>query len=122
MDLSLIYSANKQTKDSFPHLRRPPTPELSPGWPTLTIETGLSGSLSQRRKDALWWVYNSSDEVRANNKQFPSNRTVITRSQLPLRLTLPFAAVYDRAPVAVAGEGDIVFTAQDFLGITSNLF
>lgn len=199
MDLSLIYmgiisTANrkcvatttykpttnkgKQADQGFlPSSRRPLTPGLPPGWPTLTIETGLSESLSQLRKDALWWLSNTSGEVRevrivlvisiSKRKDKvcvekwqlapPTSPRPLTRAyiqtlcqQIPnisplvqqqaisrqaycahevevtangvtgAPLTLPFVAVYDRAPAA--GEGDIVFTVQDFLGITSDLF
>ncbi|CAG8016442.1 unnamed protein product [Penicillium nalgiovense] len=55
----------KQADQGFiPPSRRPSAPGLPPGWPTLTIETGLSESLSQLRQDALWWLSNSSGEVR----------------------------------------------------------
>lgn len=55
----------KQADQGFlPPSRRPSAPGLPPGWPTLTIETGLSESLSQLRQDALWWLSNSSGAVR----------------------------------------------------------
>ncbi|OQE13623.1 hypothetical protein PENFLA_c045G02029 [Penicillium flavigenum] len=55
----------KQADQGFlPPSRRPSAPGLPPGWPTLTIETGLSKSLSQLRQDAIWWLSNSSGEVR----------------------------------------------------------
>ncbi|KAJ5508030.1 hypothetical protein N7527_010173 [Penicillium freii] len=165
----------KQADQGFlPPSRCPPTSGLPPGWPTLAIETGLSESLSQLRKDALWWLSNSSGEVRIvllisiskrKDKVFvekwqlapPISPRPLTRTHIqtlcqqspnipPLvpqqaisqqaycahevevtangvtgaPLTLPFVAVYDRAPTT--GKGDIVLTAQDFLSLTGNLF
>lgn len=33
-------------------------------WPTLVFETGVSESLSRRRRDAAWWFANSEGQVR----------------------------------------------------------
>ncbi|KAI3201015.1 hypothetical protein DTO027I6_6118 [Penicillium roqueforti] len=55
----------KQADQGFlPPSRRRPAPGLPPGWPTLAIETGLSESLPRLRQDALWWLSNSSGQVR----------------------------------------------------------
>ncbi|KAJ5185740.1 hypothetical protein N7491_006392 [Penicillium cf. griseofulvum] len=55
----------KEADQGFlPPSRLPPTTGSPPGWPTLTIETGLSESLSQLRQDARWWLSNSLGEVR----------------------------------------------------------
>ncbi|KFY30716.1 hypothetical protein V493_01726 [Pseudogymnoascus sp. VKM F-4281 (FW-2241)] len=34
------------------------------GWPSLVIESGLSESLVQLRRDAAWWLTNSDEQVR----------------------------------------------------------
>jgi hypothetical protein len=137
----------KQADQGFlPPSRRPPIPGSPPSWPTLTIETGLSVSLSQLRWDARWWFSNSSGEVRIvliisiskrKDRVFiekwqlaPPNSpraltcahevTITANGVTGAPLTIPFVALYDRQPAH--GEGDIFLATQDFMDITSDLF
>ncbi|OGM39664.1 hypothetical protein ABOM_011522 [Aspergillus bombycis] len=59
-----ITTHGKEPDDCFYPPNRQPLAGQFNGWPSLVIETGVSESLAKLRRDATWWLQNSSGDTR----------------------------------------------------------